>query len=306
MVETKNLKAFIFALLACLIWSSGFVIARGVHDLVQPVTLAFWRWMVALVVIIPIGYSSVRAEWPLIKAHWKYFLFMGVFGVGLFNTMVYTAAHYTSAHNIAIISSTAPIWTLLIAAIIGIEKLSRYNIGGAICAFSGVLIVISRGKLDKLFLQEWNYGGKILLASAFIWATYCVMLHYKPKGVSLKSFMTIIIAIGVICILPFYIWEVIEIAPTPFSLKAWAIYAYLGVASSIVAWLCWNHSTHILGTVKAGLVYYTIPVFSSIMAILILHEPVAIYHLVGFVMIFTGIIISNFKKISLEVEPLVN
>ena len=108
-MNKTNLLALLYALIACLIWSGSFIIARGVHEFIPPITLAFWRWVVAMVIIIPIGYRYVIADWPVVKIHWKYFVFMGIFGVGIFNTMVYYAAHYTSAHHIALISSTAPI-----------------------------------------------------------------------------------------------------------------------------------------------------------------------------------------------------
>ncbi len=286
----KDFIAFLYALLACLIWSGSFVIARGVHDMITPVTLAFWRWLVATAIIIPIGYKQVRLEWPIIKKHSKYLIFMGALSVALFNTLVYIAAHYTSSHHIAIISSTAPIWTLLLVGIAGIEKLSLFKIAGAICAFFGALVIIAHGQLNMLLAQEWNRGDIILLLSAFIWAIYCVMLHYKPAKLHPKSFMTTIIIIGTLCLLPFYIIEARN-TPTPFSLQAWAIYLYLGIGSSIIGWFTWNYAIHILGSVKTGLVYYTIPIFSSILAISILHEPIEFYHWIGFIFVFMGIIL---------------
>jgi drug/metabolite transporter (DMT)-like permease len=293
----KELTALLLALLACLIWSGNFVIARGAHDFIMPVTLSFWRWLVALVVIIPIGYKHVRKQWPSIKKHWKYFTFMGVFGVALFNTLVYSAGHYTSAHHIALISATAPIWTLLMAGMLGHDKFSRYKVMGALCAFLGALVIISHGKLQFLLDEKWNTGDLILVFSAFLWAVYCVALHYKPKQVTTKSFLTVIIAIGTAALLPFYIWEATTVAPTPFTIEAWSIYLYVGIASSVIAWFAWNHSVHTIGSVKTGLVYYTIPIFSSILAIFLLHEPLANYHFVGFVFVFLGIVLSNLKKV---------
>lgn len=295
----KDFIALSLALLACIIWSGNFVIARGVHEFVAPITLSFWRWLVATVVILPIGYKHVAAQWNVILRHWQYFTFMGVFGVALFGALIYISGHYTSAHHIALISATAPIWTLLMVGILGVESLTRYKISGAIFAFIGALVIITHGHLNEILTQEWNRGDVILIFSSFIWAIYCVMLNYKPKNVNLKAFLTVIIIIGTTALFPFYLWEVIYISPTPFTLKAWAIYLYVGIASSVIAWFCWSHCVHIIGSVKTGLVYYTIPLFCSILSIFLLNEPVETYHFVGFVFIFMGIFVSNLKSLVL-------
>lgn len=299
----KDLAALAAALLACIIWSGSFVIARGVHESIQPITLAFWRWMVAVIFIIPISYKYVIAQWSIIKNNWRYLVFMGCFSVGIFNSMVYYAAHFTTSHHIAIISSTAPIWTLVLAIILGIDKFSWFKILGAILAFAGALIVISHGNLYGILAQQWNHGDIILLASALVWAIYCVMLHFKPKNLHPKSFMCAIIIIGVIFLLPFYLWEAKYIAATKFSITHLSIYLYLGLGSSIIAWFAWNYSIQMIGSVKTGLVYYTIPIFSSIIAIFTLHEPIQLYHWLGFGFVFMGIVTSNIKYQALYTEP---
>lgn len=298
MVVKKESLALLFALLACLIWSGSFVIARGVHEYIPPFALAFWRWMVAVVIIVPLGYGHVRSQWGLIISHWKYFLCLALLGVTVFNSMVYVAAHHTTTHHIALISSTSPIWTLLMAGMLGIDKLSGYKVVGAVSAFLGALIVMTQGKLADTLLISWNYGDVLLLISSVIWAVYSVMVHYKPVGIHPKSLMFIIIVTGTLSLLPFYVWEALYVAPTPFSPKAISAYVYLGLGSSIIAWFSWNYSIHTIGSVKTGLVYYTIPVFTSTLAVIILGEPIELYHWIGFVLVFLGIIISNFTKFS--------
>lgn len=298
----KEFYALLMALLACLVWSGSFVIARGVHESIPPFALAFWRWVVALLVIIPIGYSHTKTQWQLIKSNWKFFVVIGILSVGIFNSIVYVAAHYTTTHHIAIISSTSPIWTLLLAGLLGIEKLSRYKVIGAVSAFIGALVIVTHGKLLDIFSIVWNFGDILLLISALVWAIYCVMLHYKPAGINPKALMLVIITIGTAFLLPFYGYEVLGGSTTPFTPKAVAAYLYLGIGSSIVSWFAWNYSIHTIGSVKTGLVYYTIPIFTSSLAILILGEPLEGYHWVGFILVFLGIVISNVSKIQYVIK----
>lgn len=298
----SHVIAYLLALAACLLWSGNFVIARGVHEWIPPFALAFWRWSVASAVILAFGWRIWWQQRALVAAHWKYLFLMGATSVGAYNTLIYLAADYTSAHHLALISSTAPIWTLLLAGLMGTERLSRFKIGGAMFAFAGALVIVTHGQLARLLAVEWNHGDQLILLAAWIWAGYCVLLHYKPKEMRQFTFLCSIFPIGLLCILPFYLWEVTTGEATPFTAEAWAAYGYVGIASSVLAWFAWNSAVHAIGPVKAGLVYYMIPVFSGVLAVLFIHEPPALYHAVGFALIFSGIIISNLRKLGLVDE----
>lgn len=299
MMQKKEIIALALALVACLLWSGNFVTARGVHEWIPPLALAFWRWTVAVLVVAPFGLPHLLRQWPLVRQHWKYLFVMGAASVGAYNTLIYLASSHTTSHHLALISSTAPIWTLLLAGLLGTERLSRYKLGGAAFAFAGALVIVTHGELGKLFAVEWNHGDRLILLAAWIWAGYCVMLHYKPKEMHQLTFLTAIFVVGLTCIAPFYAWEVASGRPTPFTAQAWAAYTYVGIASSVLAWFAWNNAVQAIGSVKAGLVYYMIPVFSGVLAVIFLDEPPALYHVAGFLLIFTGIVVSNLRKLGL-------
>lgn len=298
-MQKREIIAFALALAACLLWSGNFVTARGVHEWIPPLSLAFWRWTVASVVILPFAWPHLIRQWPLVRRHWRFLLVMGAASVAAYNTLIYFAAHHTGSHNIALISSTAPIWTLFLAGVIGTERLSRYKAGGAALAFIGALVIITRGAPQQVWHMTWNAGDLMLLLAAWIWAAYCVLLHYKPKTMHQLTFLAAIFIIGVLCLLPFYALDVADGQVTPFTPEAWAAYLYVGIAASVLAWFAWNHAVQEIGPVKAGLVYYMIPVFSGVLAVLFLGEPPALYHFAGFVLIFSGIVISNLRKLGL-------
>jgi len=299
----KEFMAILIALSACVIWSGNFVIAQGVNDWITPFTLAFWRWVIAFIFILPIGIKPVIAEWDIIKANWKFLTIMGIMGIGFYNTLIYFSGQFTTTHHIAIVSSTAPIGTLVLAGLLGVERLSKYKVIGAICAFTGALMVVTHGNPLTVFSQDWNYGDIILIFSTLIWAAWSVAITFKPKGLSTRSFLTTIIAIGTVFLFPQYIWELIYVAPTPYSLDAIGIYLYVGVFASVIAWFAWQHSVETIGSVKTSLIYYTMPIFSGILAIAILDEPIETYHIIGFTMVCAGIVISNLRKLGFVKRP---
>ncbi len=298
MTKTQTM-AFGAALISCMFWAGNFVMARGVHEWVMPFTLSFWRWLVALIVLLPYGMPHVIKQFPIIRQHWKYFICMGFISVCAFNSLIYTAAHYTTTHHITLISATSPIWTLVIAGVIGLERMSRYKIGGAACALLGALVIICNGDIWSIGALEWNKGDLIIVVSAVIWAVYSVGLQYKPKGISMRCQLTSFIIVGLVFLVPCYSWELWRGYDTPFNMKAWIAYLYVGIFGSVVAWFLWNYAIQTIGSVKSGLVYYTIPAFSAVLAVILLGEPLEPYHFYGFALVVAGIIISNLRKLGI-------
>ena len=182
---TKNTAlALAAALAACLIWSSNFLLARGMHELIPPFAFSFWRWIIAFLALLPFSYPYVRREWGLITSNLKYLVFMGLVGVASFNSLIYFAAHDTTTSHIAIISSTTPILTLILAGIVGQDRLTAFKIGGGAMACLGALYVITQGQLSAAFSQDWNHGDILVVISATIWAVWSVGLKSKPAGMS--------------------------------------------------------------------------------------------------------------------------
>tara|TARA_B100001564_G_scaffold276092_1_gene237803 strand:- start:1290 stop:2192 length:903 start_codon:yes stop_codon:yes gene_type:complete len=295
----KATYALLSALFACLLWSGNFYVARDMHSNIAPFTLAFWRWLVALIIIIPFAYKHIPNHWETVKHHKWYFLVMGIVGVGMFNTIIYIAAHHTTTYHIALISSIAPIGTIVIAGLCKIEPLNTPKILGGIIALAGALVIITNGKLMSIAHQIWNQGDLLLLLSTTIWAAWSVGAKFKPQTMPLTMFLCTIIVIGVIALLPFYLWEVNNGHATPFDVKSVSIYLYLGMCASLLAWACWQYAIDTIGSVKTSLIYYTMPIFSGILASLLLGESFMSYHAIGFLFVVTGIIVSNnmFKKI---------
>src|SRR6185369_16215995 len=97
----KNIYTGIaLASLASFIWSGNFIIARGVYKEIPPISLNFYRWLVASIIIFPFALKKFKNEWPAVKRSWLYLFFAALMGISLFNTFVYVAGHYTTAINL--------------------------------------------------------------------------------------------------------------------------------------------------------------------------------------------------------------
>ena len=100
---------YLLLVLTTLFWSGNFVLGRAVHAVFAPFTLSFWRWSVALVVLLPFVWSSLRAQRPLLRRHWPILFLLSVLGVVNFNTFVYLGLQSTTATNAVIMLSVTPV-----------------------------------------------------------------------------------------------------------------------------------------------------------------------------------------------------
>jgi drug/metabolite transporter (DMT)-like permease len=175
----------LLALVATIIWSGNFVISRSVIHLIGPISLAFFRWSFASLILMPFAWKVFKEDWAIIKARPAYFFWTALTGVSLFNTFVYIAGHSTSAINMALIGTTSsPIFASILAYLFLKEKMGLMRIIGMIICIIGILLLLSQGSLEKLMAFHFSTGDLWVLAGAFSFAIYNVLVRRKPQEMS--------------------------------------------------------------------------------------------------------------------------
>lgn len=285
------------AVLATLIWAGNFIIARGVIKDIPPVTLSFYRWLLATIILLPFVWTTFKKEWPIVKKRPGYFLLAAVTGVALFNTFVYIAGHYSEAINMALIGTTSsPIMSVILARIFLKERISYLRVTGMIICLLGVLLLLSKGHMETLLSLSFSKGDWWMLAAALAFAIYNVSAKKKPAAMSSKNFLFTVFLIGTIVLLPFYLYELNAKGGFEISFSNLSSILYLGLGASVICFLLWNVSISHLGAGRASLFGNLIPVFSSIEAVLILHEKITWVHISSFVLVVTGLLVANMQK----------
>jgi drug/metabolite transporter (DMT)-like permease len=295
MKNNNTLIAISLSLMACILWSGNFVVARGVHEWMNPIGFAFWRWVVAFVCILPLAAKHYRTNIVYFKQNPKPYILMGVIGVGVFNTLIYEAAHYTSANNIALLAATSPIWTLFLAGILKFDELNKFKIAGIFIAFFGALTIILKGNYADIVHLKFNFGDLLVFIASWFWATYSILLKKKHPQMNSFFLMGLIVVFGLAVLTPFYAIEIYFKGFTPFSANALYAYLYVGIGASVMAWYLFNQSVFMIGPVRTSLIYYTMPVFSGVLSIIYLGEHFYSYHITGFLLVLGGIVVSNIR-----------
>jgi drug/metabolite transporter (DMT)-like permease len=286
------------AVLATLIWSGNFIVARGVYKQIPPFSLAFYRWLCASIIIIPFGYKQFKKEQKLVRQNLNYFFWTALWGMTFFNSFIYIAGHYSTAINLALIGTTSsPIFVIFLAAIFLKEKITILRIFGLCLCIIGIFVLLSSAKMEKLLAFRFSKGDWYVIAGAFCFAVYNILVKRKPVGITPLTFLLVTFILGTLLLIPAWIWELQNNPPVQWSQNLVWVIIYLGLGASVIAYFCWNLSIARLGAARTALFGNLIPIFSSIEASWILGETITVIHIISLVLVITGLIIANIQLI---------
>jgi len=285
--------AFLLLTLAVACWAGNFVAGRALRNDVPAVALTFWRWVLALSLLLPFTWSGIRAQWPVVRRSWKVLSLLGLFASVLQHVPVYLGLRETTATNGALLNATSPMFIVLLSVLVLRERLRPITVIGMVVSLAGVVVIICRGDLDVLRTLQLNRGDAWIIASAVAWGCYTITLRFRPPELSGLHLLTLICATSVLALAPLWALELAlghTFAPT---LPVIGGILYVGVFASVVAYIAWNRGVAIVGPARAAPFMYLMLVFTPLLSIVLLGEPVRGFHFAGGVLIISGIYLAT-------------
>lgn len=293
MNNSRISTGYFLAVIATVIWAGNFIVARALNQDILPVSLAFWRWAIAVATLAPFALRSTVEDWKLVQKYLPYLTVSALLGVTVFNTLIYIAGHTTQALNMALISTSSPIFIVLMSRLFYGETISLTRAAGMMVVVSGVLMLIAGGSLERLLSMSFAIGDLYMLLAAIVFAGYTMLVKRKPPNLRMTTFTLCTFSLGLLFLSPFYALESLIYHPVVFNVPIALALLYVGVLSSVVAFLAWNGAIALIGPSRTGLIYYLIPVFSGIAAWLFLGEAISLVHIFSTLAIICGIIMTN-------------
>ncbi len=290
------MTGYLFAVISTAIWAGNFIVARSLNQSITPISLAFWRWLVAVIVIFPFSQKQLFAEQDIIRKNLPYLSITALLGITLFNTLVYLAGRSTTAINLSLISITFPVFIVILSRILYREAITIYKGIGIILVTIGVIFLVSKGNPSSLFHLTFVLGDLWMLLAALIFAVYSILLKHRPGQLSFWAFQSSLFILGFIFLLPLFMIERTMVPPVEFNTKMILSILYVGIFASFSAFILWNKSVEMVGPSRAGMIYYTSPLFSGLWATLFLQEKISIIHFYSVLLILSGIIVSNYSS----------
>jgi len=284
-----------------LLWAGNFIVGKAVSDQHAPLGLSFWRWFLASVIFVPF---AARSMWEQRHAIQKYFwqiTLLALLSVSLFNSLAYISLQYTSATNATLLNSFIPIFILIISSLFFKEHISGKQMLGVGISLLGVVVILTKLNQEILLSLQVNRGDLWMLLASLDWALYSILLKYlRPKALSPAPFLGILLILGTAMILPAYLINPFAEPAITLSQDMVLALLYIAIFPSIISYLVWNYGIHRLGAAVGGQYIHLMPLFGAIMAVLFLHESIEIYHIVGAILIGSGLWMSiRSRKVSL-------
>jgi drug/metabolite transporter (DMT)-like permease len=279
---------------ATLIWSSLYIFAKILADSFSPVELSFWRWVVAVAVFLPFVRQDVWAERRIIRDHAVRLTIISLIGMVGFSVLIFQAGKTTTATNMSLLAATAPVFIALVCRFALHERLSGQQVTGLCIAVAGVVVLVTRGDVAHLLNLNLAGGDLWSLCAAMCFGLYSVLVRFRPPQIGPNVFLCVIMGMGAILMLPPTLWQWLCVKPLfrPTGAETIAL-LYLGIATSVVGFLLWNKAVMLIGAVRAGVVYYSLPFFSYVLALVFLGERLALPQAVGGALIIGGIVFSS-------------
>ncbi|MEM7620249.1 MAG: DMT family transporter [Pseudomonadota bacterium] len=291
-----NDNAYLLLLLTTLFWAGNFVLGRGIAGHIPPIALSWFRWVFAFAILLPFTLPYLRKDWPVIKQNIPILTFLGVLGVGSFNTLAYIGLNDTTAINALILQTSGPALIMIGAFATFGERVSYIQFIGLLIALPGVLIIILKGELTVLSQMSLNTGDIWIFVAMVSWTIYTILLRFRPQ-IHAFSLASVTFGIGALFVTPFFLGEMLYGHVITFDTTTLLSVAYVAIFPSTLAYIFYNRGVELIGPNQAGAFLYIVPLFGAVLAILLLGETLQTYHLWGFLIIFIGVwMISHHKN----------
>jgi len=283
---------YVLLTLVMLSGAGNVVVARATVGEVPPVTLAFWRWVAAFIILLPIGFRAMVTQRALLLQQWRIVLTLGLIAIAAFNTLIYVGVQETIALNASLILAVIPVVTVALSWLLLRERARARLLVGLVFGFLGVLVIIARGDPGNLASLSFNRGDLLVFAAVFCWAGYSILLGRLPPGIRPEGLLLAIVGLGLVMLLPVYLWELASAGPMVVSPANVAGVLYLAAFSSVFSYIMWARGVAMVGANIASQFTYLNPVFGGSLAILALGESLEPYH-AGVLLVFLGIYLAT-------------
>jgi drug/metabolite transporter (DMT)-like permease len=282
-----------------LLWAGNAIVGRLVRAAVPPMTLNLLRWTIALAVLLPLGWATLRQAGVLdaIRTRWRRYALLGLLGIGMYNSLQYLALQSSTPINVTLVASGMPVWMMLVGRLFyGVAVRTRQVIG-ALLSIVGVLVVLCRGDVDQLLALRLVAGDLYMILATIAWSFYSWMLLQPQDEPALRAdwaaFLGAQVAFGLL-------WSA-GFAGVEWSLGApaiawsWPVVAallFVAVCPAVLAFAMWGAGIRRAGPGIGAFFVNLTPLFTALLSSAFLGELPHAYHVLAFLLIVGGILVS--------------
>lgn len=290
------MRAYAMLAIVMLLWAGNSIVGRAVRYDIPPFTLAFVRWLGALIVISPLALRPVAADRAVIARGWFPLVLLGVLGVAAFNGFLYSGLRYTTASNGLLMQATIPPLVLLFGWVLFRDRATIGQVVGVALSTVGVAVIVFQGELGAVTQLRIGVGDLLVICGCIAWALYTVCLRLRPQ-VGAETFLFVTFAVGVLAMAPLAAGEVANGVRVTWSWGTVGAFAYVAVLPSVIAYFLFNAAVAKIGSSAAGQTISLMPLFGAMVAVFLLGERFEAYHAAAMVLILVGVAVAAFSSL---------
>ena len=295
---SPNIKAYFMVVCATLFWAGNFNIGKiAFTENISPFTLAFLRWLLVWIILIPFTYKEIYNLKKIIIKNFKLLFLLGLSSVFLYSSLTYKALNYTQVINASLFNTAVPATIILVSFLLKVEKTNIFQLSGLLISTLGILAILTKLDLNILLTLDFNEGDLYMIIAIISWGVYSVLLKKRNFEISLLALVQIICTFGLLMLAPAFLIELKQGHSIDVNFNFFNILLYVAIFPSIGSYYCWAGAVSIIGANRAGIFLSLIPLFSTILAMIFFDEKFLFFHLIGTILIILGLILSN-KKIT--------
>lgn len=279
-----------------LLWTVNIVASRQAPGVVSPHVLALGRWSIAGGILSALCW---RELWQNRQTLWQYrwrYLVLGGCGMWICGAWVYLAGESTVGMNISLIYACSPVLIALGSVLWLGEHFSVRQRVGVATAMAGVVHVVVQGQWAHLSDVVLVPGDLWIVGAAISWAAFAMLQRRWPSVLSSTAQLAATCAGGVAVILPFALWELQSEQTPVLGLHALALMVLTALLPGVLAYWIYGWSQKVLGASRVAVTLYLGPLYTAVVAWLVLGEPLGWFHLVGGLLILSGVALVMIAK----------
>jgi len=286
-----NARAHISLLLVVVVWAGSFsVIKRLLDDGVAAGDIAILRYAIAAP-----GFAFVlwraRGLPGLTRADAVRVAAAGLLVVVGYHMFLNVGERSTTSGIAALVVALAPGLTMVLAFVLGLDRISTRRVVGLAIAFAGVAIVVALGSGSELSFDSAK-GPLVVLGAPVAFALYNVILKPLLGRYDLLALTAATSLVGTVGLIPFVRGSTVDTVVDATAGEA-ALLAYLGVLATLLGYIFWNAGLKGLGPTRAVTYAYAIPPLAVTFGAIFLDEPVTIWLAVGGALVVGGIALAQ-------------
>lgn len=280
-----------------LLWGASWPAGRLFAQAMPPLSGSAWRFTLAALLLVAWMQWQHR-QWPrLTQRQWVGLAWAGAIGVAGYAVFFMMALQRVEASRAAVVVTTNPVFTTLLAAWLFKEKFNARIALGMVCALTGAATVLTHGAPWALFTGGIGVGEWLLLGCIASWVAYTLIARALLAGIDSLAATAITSVFGTALL-----WSValaVEGAPVAadslaaLSVIGWVSMVFLAVGSTVLAYAWYFRGVAVLGAGTAASYISLVPVFGVASSLLVLGESLDASLLIGGALAVAGVVLTN-------------